>query len=384
MPKKKPNKGHNMMYAQKMAHLPAKTMDNFIDLIENKVKPEKYAVILHDKCKNEQGQPVAPHIHVMLSFPNARHVTSIAKLLNDKPQYVEKWKGNAANGYAYLVHATDKARSKHQYDPSEVRANYDYVAELQAITKEVETVQKYSVNGLLDSLYSGAISKKEVESRLKGSQYGRHRRQIEDIYSKRLQNLAEAWRNEMIKQGKSVQVIWVYGLSGTGKTSLAKVYAKKSGQDFFVSGSSRDVFQNYEGQHKIIIDELRPEAIPYQDFLRILDPFSPDAQTMLPARYKDKGLAADLIIITTPFNPYAFYKMQIPKTKRDIDRFDQLLRRISLTIKMTDTEICAVKYDETAKDYVPEQSTIKQNTYSSINYPAPTANAVDLFNSMLT
>ena len=382
MPKNKSIKAHNMMYEQQMVHLPAKTLDNLIDLIEKRVKPDKYALILHDKDINEQGKPVAPHIHVMLSFTHARHITSIAKLLKDKPQYIEKWEGNAKNGYAYLVHATDKARSKHQYDTSEVHASYDYAAELQAITKEVETVQKHSVNGLLDALYIGAISKGEIESRLKGSQYGRHRRQIEDIYSKRLQNLAEAWRNEMTEQGKSVQVIWIYGFAGTGKTSLAKDYVKKSGEDFYISGSTRDVFQNYEGQRKIIIDELRPEAVLYQDFLRILDPFSPDAQTMLPARYKDKGLAADLIIITTPFHPYAFYEMQVPKRKRNVDRFDQLLRRISLTINMTNTEICVVEYDTATEEYTPVQATAKKNTYSSINYPPLITNAVDIFNAM--
>ena len=50
---------------------------------------------------------------------------------------------------------------------------------------------------------------------------------------------------------------------------------------------------------------------------------------------------------------------------------------------MTDTEICAVKYSEVTKDYKPIKTTMRKNTFSSINYPAPTAKAIDIFNAML-
>lgn len=48
----------------------------------------------------------------------------MAKILGDKPQYVEAWVGDANNGYAYLVHATRQAQKdgKHRYDPGEVIA----------------------------------------------------------------------------------------------------------------------------------------------------------------------------------------------------------------------------------------------------------------------
>lgn len=63
--------------------------------------------------------------------------------------------------------------------------------------------------------------------------------------------------------GAEVQVIWLTGPAGTGKTSLAKEYAKKKGQPYFIAGSSRDIFQGYAGEHTLILDELRPKTITY-------------------------------------------------------------------------------------------------------------------------
>src|SRR5699024_6278721 len=138
-----------------------------------------------------------------------------------------------------------------------------------------------------------------------GAQYGRYKRQIEDVWRKRLQNLADAWRQEMAAQGRKVKVIWIYGVAGVGKTRMARAYAEKLGQSYYITGSSRDLFQNYKGEHTWIIDELRPNVIPYQDLLRIMDPYG--AQVMAPSRYADKALACDVIIVTTPYDPITFY-----------------------------------------------------------------------------
>ena len=326
-----------MMYEQQVKYLPAQTIDNLVDMIENKLKPKKYAVILHDKDTDDNGTPKEEHIHAMMSFENAHSLASVAKQLGDKPQYIEAWKGNSNNGYAYLIHKTDDAKNKYQYNPDSVIANFDYKSELQKIALEV-TSKKQSTNIklMLDALLDGSLSKSELESRLTGSQYGRYKNQIENVWAKRLENLAEQFRKEMAEQGKQVNVLWIYGSSGVGKTSLAIEYAKKANQPYYITGSSRDIFQNYTGEHTLIMDELRPNVIPYQDLLRITDPFG--NQTMAPSRYHDKALACDLIIITTPYNPQEFYE-QILGDERNIpsyarisktDTFEQLLRRLTI------------------------------------------------------
>lgn len=378
-------KSKNMMYEQQLAYLPAKTQENLIDLI-GKLKPKRYALILHDKDVNEKGQQVEPHIHVMLSFDNARSINSVAKLLGDKAQYIEAWKGDSNNGYAYLIHATDNARTKYQYDISEVTANFDYPALMEKVTAEVKKADTFGdsakIKNFLNLLYIGAISKSEVEKQLTGAQYAKAKKQIEDVWAKYQQNYAIQWREEMKASGKTVTVIWIYGTAGTGKSSFAKVYAQKRGNPYCMSGSSRGVFETYQGEHTLILDELRPDSIPYHDLLRILDPFGMSEQVMSPSRYNDKALTCDLIIITTPYNPLAFYFEIFNYKSNMIDGFGQLNRRITLTINMTDTEILTATYDSDKQCYITDPTSSRPNPYSTASRPPMAVSADDIYKSM--
>ena len=123
-------KAKNMMYTQQMAHLPFQTIGELLDNVVNVLKPKKYALNIHDKDVDENGVPEEDHVHLMLSFDNARSCTNVAGLLHDKMQYIEAWKGKAANGYAYLVHANQVSPYKYQYAPYKVNASYDHPEEI--------------------------------------------------------------------------------------------------------------------------------------------------------------------------------------------------------------------------------------------------------------
>ena len=377
-----------MMYEQQIVHLPTKDVDNLVKTIEEKLGCKKYAVIVHDKDMDDKGNLVKEHIQSMLSFENARSINRIAKLLGDKPQQITMWEGNADNGYAYLIHATTNAQSKYQYDPHSVRANFDYVAEMERISAEIKAKQKAkgtNIDLLLDSLYLGAISKKELEERLTGSQYAKAKKHIDDVWAKYLQKKAEEWRKTMKEQKKNVQVIWIDGTAGVGKTSLAKECARKHGDEYFISGSSKDVFQNYAGQHIAIIDEFRPHTIPYHDLLRITDPFGMEDEVNAPSRFRDKAIACEVIIITSPYSAFDFYKESFrgQDPKQIIDSFEQLNRRIALNIHMDKDSIYAMEFDPASKLYNVIKGTKKKNPYSSKKRPTPSVNAVALYDEML-
>ena len=138
----------------------------------------------------------------------------------------------------------------------------------------------------------------------------------------------------------------------------------------------------------MILDELRPKTISYADLLRITDPFGIENRAMAPARYIDKALVCDLIIITTPFTPSQFYFKQFnadcwAKVRDDCaDGLDQLLRRITVTLDMTGKKIQAMQYTTHGNIFIPIPGTERPNPYSSLARPAPPNKMLDFYNSM--
>lgn len=152
------------MYVQQPQYSPYKDVDHLYNAIEEKLKPKRFGVILHDKDDDDKGKPEAPQLHAMMEFENARSVRNIAKLLKDKPQYVEAWDDRIDNGFSYLIHRTKTSKHKHQYDPSEVKANFNYVEEIEKIEKQVQQSGSRGKHGnkvdiLLNELYLGKLKK---------------------------------------------------------------------------------------------------------------------------------------------------------------------------------------------------------------------------------
>lgn len=369
----------SVMYEQQLDHL----SHDLPTLVSNvkKLKPKMWAYIVHDQDVTRDGKPVAPHVHVMLTFDNARSVNAIAKALNDKPQYVQAWRGDKRNGYAYLCHRTDNARSKFQYDPADVVANFDYVAALEQFEAGASAGRKTaSIPVLLDALYRGNISRDELTANLTGSQIANNARAVSAVMAERLRREAIEWRQKMIQSGKTVDVYWLWGKSETGKTRYARKLAKLLSEDgkYFMSGSSRGVFEGYGGQHVLILDELSPNTVPYSDLKRITDPHGVQDIIKAPARYHDVYLMPEVIIVTSPFSPIDLYQKQVFD---NVDTFEQLARRVTFPVRMWKDSIELMEYNPIRQRYDPVPNATYFNPYSSASSPVVT-NAVTRFDQM--
>ena len=176
------------------------------------------------------------------------------------------------------------------------------------------------------------------------SQYAKARQKIETVYLKRLETQAELWRQEMIDKNEIVTIIWLFGKAGTGKTRLARQYAEQYDLNYFITGSIRDPFQQYNLEHVIILDELRPHQFDYSDLLKMFDPYN--VKAMASSRYFDKPLLANIYIITSPYSPYDFF-LELTKNRKisHIDSWGQLMRRLSLVVEVKKEHLQFYKYE---------------------------------------
>lgn len=130
------------------------------------------------------------------------------------------------------------------------------------------------------------------------------------------------------------QVVYVYGNAGVGKTTFAKRLAQKERMSIFISGSSNDPFEGYDGQEVVVLDDLRPNIFDWSDLLKILDPHT---FTLAKARFHNVDISTvKVIVITSPLSPADFVAQITRKGKEDIHQF---YRRLAVAIHMSKQEI---------------------------------------------
>ncbi|EIX0499061.1 hypothetical protein MGY74_000005 [Enterococcus faecalis] len=361
----KVKKVRNMMYTQQVKYCDYKEVGTLVKHIETVIKPTRYAAILHDKDVNEDGELIEPHFHAVFEFKHARSMNEVAKLLNDEPERIEKWDKRVENAYAYLIHDTEKARDegKFLYDFNEVKSNFNFEEEMTRVVEEVNRKKKYGDRALLDGILEGKITAEQAKYQLNGYDLARLEKKIESVAKEYAKRRAEKWRQKMKDEGKKVQLIWIYGEAGKGKTRLSHDYASKIAKMYFVSGSNGDPFQKYNGEEIIILDELRPNTFEYSDLLKIFDPTNFDA--MGASRYYDKPLTADTIIVNSPYNPKAFYDKIHEKRADDkkIDSFYQMRRRLATVICVASETINEMYFDFSYETYFYKEGASKKNIY---------------------
>ncbi len=283
---------------------------------------KKWAYILHDK------DDTRPHYHIALHFGGAsvdtKQVAEWFKLgYTDKDgvkhtgeQFVERVKCKRWSGIVtYLIHGQSSQQHKHQYSLSEVHANFDVETEL-ANEKILGDFEHYSYAQQLQYVNSLPVGEK-------AQAYSKLRK----LWELHCQVLA-------LNTDRQIQVVFVTGKGGAGKTYYAKKLLNSLNYDFCISSSSNDPFQDYMGQRAIILDDLRDSSFMFEDLLKILDN---NTSSSVRSRFSNKVFNGEMIIITSAV-PIVYWYKGISFCK-SIEDLIQLYRRISCYVVVTDKDI---------------------------------------------
>ena len=270
---------------------------------------KQWAYILHDKDKD-----ASPHYHIYINFGQQTvDRKDVAAWFGIPDQFVNKVEGRKTDMLMYLTHSNESQQHKHQYEFSEVVANFDFKSEIEQ-AKIIGDFEKYSYAQQLDYIHSLAVSEQP----------------------KCFDRLQKLWKMQCqwlsLNSDRNLKVIFVTGKSGTGKTYFARKYMREHDLDCYVSSSSNDPLDMYMGQKGIIFDDLRDEAFEFADILKLLDN---NTSTAMKSRFTNKVLNCKVMIITS-FIPIKYWYKSV---RYSCDGIEQLYRRINMYVHITEDEI---------------------------------------------
>lgn len=286
------------------------------DIIKSHKTIKQWAYILHDK------DDTANHYHIYLNFGSSGVDTKqVGEWFGLQESQVEKIKGRKTDALQYLTHSDNKQKYKYQYSPTEVIANFDFETEINN-ANILGDFKNFSYAEQLEYVESLPISEKSAAFR-----------KLETLWRIRCQWLS-------LQSDRNVDVIFICGKGGAGKTFYAKKLLKSMKLDFAISSSSNDPLQDYLGQKAIILDDFRDRSFRnFEDCLKMLDN---NTQSSVSSRFHNKVFNGEVIVITSsvPLH-YWFRGKDATGNYYNVQNedFNQLYRRISCYVKVGKEEI---------------------------------------------
>ena len=303
-----------------------------------------WAYVLHDKDTDEAGNPKRPHWHVICRLKYPSDSKHIARWFETPEHFVNKIKGKWSDVCKYLLH--ENAPTKHQYSVEDVKTNFDFITEKD---KKFNSRLGEIINGIS----SGVIRDFNISKHVTDGEYVK--------YSMAIKRAFEYRRKMILEGGKNMQVIFIAGPSGVGKTTYAKSIADSLKYSYFVAGSTRDPFQGYGGQDCVILDDLRPDEHHISDLLKMMDNHT---SSLVSSRYFDKSITeVKLMIITSVHTVEQFYKQALFS---EPDLAVQLCRRVFGYFMMESDviKICAYNFKLGRYEEIGQEPNVVKQVYN--------------------
>lgn len=143
------------------------------------------------------------------------------------------------------------------------------------------------------------ISKKQLMTYLSALDYQKLRSKIKAMQEYRAFKIGD----------RDMEVVYITGQSGSGKTVFAKYLAEKLHFDYFVSGSGDDFLDGYDKEECIILDDFRASSMRFAEMLKMIDN---NTNSTVRSRYYNKDISnCRLMIMTSIYEPcdlYQFFK----------------------------------------------------------------------------
>lgn len=310
---------------------------DILTILQGWTSVEEFYYIKHTPEASEDN--IHYHIVIKFKYPvpfaNVKAKFPYGKIENARsvPQCVK-----------YLIHQEDL--SKKQYPITDIQTNH--TEKLLQYLSQKSPSRKIDAQKYIEKVATGEIREFEIFDKIPAVVFAHHKAKID--------NAAIYFINKTyMDKDREVKVIFIYGQTGVGKTTLAKVWCKLRNKSYCISSSSNDPMQDYKCEDVLILDDLRDTDYKLNDLLKLLDNHTKSTSR---SRFRNKAFIGDTIIITSAIPLDEWYFHEENEDKR------QLRRRIIEYVKMDKEKVDSFRYDYKTRKY--ELYASSKNTISSM------------------
>ncbi len=233
------------------------------------------------------GATKPAHIHIVLRLRENRKTDVVGRWFEQvaptQPELLKVFKDNAhksgdrlKNALLYLVHKN--APEKFQYEPSDVKASFDYCTELEKLLEKAALHALYrvtpdEVNDALNAISAGLKTRRDFIKEYSYAVYARNSSNVDKAERHRIAHFAVPpkcrivgyFDSEMDDKARIGKTTGAYEISrriaiekyGAPPEEYVTIEAVKCVNPYVFTASSQTLFEGYTGQPILVLDDFR-------------------------------------------------------------------------------------------------------------------------------